>query len=69
MSGRPRVLLSDRERRAWLRLIRTDAIGPVTFRSLVNHFGGALAALEAAPELALRGGRPIRIGPEADADR
>ena len=68
MSGRPRVLLSDRERRAWLRLIRTDAIGPVTFRSLVNHFGGALAALEAAPELALRGGRPIRLATEADAD-
>ena len=30
--------------------------GPRTFRALVNHFGGARAALEALPSLARRGG-------------
>jgi DNA processing protein len=39
-----------------LRLIRTDNIGPRTFRDLVTHFGGARAALEALPALARRGG-------------
>ena len=30
--------------------------GPRTFRALINHFGGARAALEALPGLARRGG-------------
>jgi len=30
--------------------------GPRTFRTLVNHFGGAHAALDALPSLARRGG-------------
>ncbi len=30
--------------------------GPRTFRALINHFGGARAALEALPSLARRGG-------------
>src|ERR1700692_2197825 len=43
--------------------------GPRTFRSLVNHFGSARAALERLPDLARRGGasRPARICSEADA--
>src|SRR5215831_4251539 len=40
----------------WLRLIRSQNIGPRTFRALLNHFGGARAALEALPTLARRGG-------------
>lgn len=47
--------LSDRQRLAWLRLIRTDNVGPQTFRDLINRFGSAEAALEALPELARRG--------------
>ena len=44
------------------RLIRSDHVGPVTFRELINHFGGAEAALAALPELSRRGGRQaIRI--------
>ena len=50
------ILLSDRQRTAWLRLWRTDNVGPVSFRHLVNRFGSAEAALEALPELASRGG-------------
>ena len=40
----------------WLRLIRSQNIGLRTFRALLNHFGGARAALEALPTLARRGG-------------
>ena len=40
----------------WLRLIRSQNVGPRTFRALLNHFGGARAALEALPTLARRGG-------------
>jgi DNA processing protein len=58
-----KVRLSEEQRLDWLRLIRSDNIGPRTFRDLVNHFGGARAALAALPGLARRGGasRPARI--------
>jgi DNA processing protein len=39
-----------------LRLIRSENVGPRTFRTLLNHCGGARAALEALPDLARRGG-------------
>ena len=61
--------LTREQRLAWLRLIRSENIGPVTFRELIDHFGGAAAALAAAPKLAERGGRRIRIADEADAER
>jgi DNA processing protein len=43
--------------------------GPRTFRSLLNHFGSARAALERLPDMARRGGaaRPARICSEDDA--
>ncbi|MCM5552472.1 DNA-processing protein DprA [Pleomorphomonas sp. NRK KF1] len=50
------VELSDSQRVCWLRLIRSENVGPATFRSLINHFGSAEAALEALPALARRGG-------------
>src|SRR5262245_65384877 len=50
------VGLSDEERLDWLRLIRADHVGPRTFRALLNHYGGARAALAALPDLARRGG-------------
>jgi DNA processing protein len=50
------VRLSDDQRIDWLRLIRSQNIGPRTFRTLINHFGGARPALEALPALARRGG-------------
>lgn len=57
VSTRQRRLLSDRQRRSWLRLIRTENVGPASFRALINRYGSAEAALEALPELASRGGR------------
>ena len=50
------IRLTDEQRLDWLRLIRSQNVGPRTFRALVNHFGGARPALEALPSLARRGG-------------
>ncbi len=67
----PRRILSDEQRIAWLRLIRTPNVGPVTFRELLNHCGGAEAALAALPELARRGGKgqSVRICTRPQAQR
>ena len=64
------IKLSEEQRLDWLRLIRSENIGPRTFRDLVNHFGGARAALTALPGLARRGGaaRPGRICSQEEAE-
>lgn len=49
--------LSEKERIAWLRLIRTENIGPITFYSLIQNFGTAQKAIEALPTLSRKGGR------------
>lgn len=70
--GRPSgIPLSDRQRLAWLRLIRSDNVGPVTFRDLINHFGSAETAVEMLPELSRRGGatRQIRVASREEAER
>ena len=54
--------MREAERLACLRLIRSENVGPVTFRELINHFGGAEAALAALPELSRRGGSGARSG-------
>jgi DNA processing protein len=63
--------LSPAQRLDWLRLIRSENVGPRTFRALINHCGSAGAALEALPGFARRGGagRPVRICPREDAER
>jgi len=53
---KPRTL-TDAEKLDWLRLIRTDNVGPITFRRLLERFGDAGRANHALPELARRGGR------------
>ena len=62
---------TDAQRLAWLRLWRSENVGPVTFRQLLRRFGSAEAALDALPELARRGGRvrPLAICPAAAAER
>jgi DNA processing protein len=66
----PQAPLDAAQRLACLRLIRSDNVGPVTFRELINHFGGAEPALAALPELSRRGGRrqAIRICPRETAE-
>ncbi len=63
--------LSDGERFDWLRLIRSENVGPRTFRALLDRCGGAAAALAALPDLARRGGasRPIRVAGVDEIER
>jgi DNA processing protein len=53
----------DSERLAWLRLARTENVGPVTFAMLIARFGTAQAALEAVPAMAARGGKKSFVLP------
>ena len=55
--------LTDAQLVDWLRLIRSENIGPRTFRELLNRYGGAGAALEALPGLVAKKlrGRIIKI--------
>lgn len=66
----PVASMTDAERLAALRLIRSDNIGPVTFRELLKHYGSAEAALAAVPELSRRGGyrRTIRLCTREEAE-
>jgi DNA processing protein len=62
--------LTADERRDWLRLIRTDNVGPVAFRELIARYRTAARAIESLPSLALRGGRlgPLRTPTVAEAE-
>ena len=55
------LALTDVQRRDWLRLTRSEGIGPRTFKALINRYGSASAALEALPDLVVSQGRPARI--------
>jgi len=67
----PATPLAERERLARLRLIRTENVGPVTFRHLLARYRTAADALDALPDLARRGGRrrPLTVPTIADAER
>ncbi len=53
----------------WLRLIRSENIGPVTFYKLLERFGTAGAALEGMADLSGRGGKKIKPFPKENAVR
>ncbi|MBU6398190.1 MAG: DNA-processing protein DprA [Rhodospirillales bacterium] len=55
----------------FLRLARTESVGPVTYRRLLARFSGPEDALDALPALAKSGGRanPPRIPPMAEVQR
>lgn len=63
--------LPEKEKLAWLRLSRTENIGPVTFFRLVDGYGSASKALEILPELSKRGGRkkPLSPAPLSSAEK
>jgi DNA processing protein len=61
--------LSDAARLERLRLIRSERVGPLTFRGLMQRFGSAGAALEALPGIARARGGAIRVATLADAER
>ena len=66
-----RGAFDDARRFAWLRLWRSENIGPRTFATLLHRFGTAEAALDGLPDLIARSraGRPIRIAAVADIER
>jgi DNA processing protein len=62
--------LSDAERSLWLRLYRSENVGPIAFRQLLQRYGTAQAALDALPDLAKRGGkRGFKVFAASDAAR
>ncbi len=65
MADPDRSLLID-----WLRLARSENIGPVTFAELIRRYGGPTRALAAIPDLARRGGRAVspKIASVRDAE-
>ena len=56
--------LDPQERLDWLRLARTETVGPVTFYALLRRFGSAHAALDALPRLS----RPVTAMSRRDAE-
>ncbi len=64
-------VITPAEKLAWLRLSRTENVGPVTFYRLIETFGTAHKALEALPTLSRRGGRqkPLSVLPPAAAEQ
>lgn len=60
--------LSDDERLAWLRLIRSEGVGPRTFRGLVERYGGAAGALAALPRLHREAGRALHVCTKSEAE-
>ncbi|KRA99545.1 DNA processing protein DprA [Devosia sp. Root685] len=68
MGARVTPTLTQAQRIAWLRLVRSDNVGPVTFRQLVNRFGSVEAALDALPALMRGAGRPLRMTTQAQAE-
>ncbi len=64
------MILTDEQRLDWLRLIRSENVGPRTFRALINQYGGAAGALEALPDLARRSGRlMLKVCSRAEAEK
>jgi len=55
-------MLPQAERIARLQLARSDGIGPITFRRLIERYGSAIRAVEKVPDLAKNGGRAKPLG-------
>ncbi len=62
---------SLKEKLAWLRLARTENVGPITFYRLVQAYGSPESALDRLPELSRRGGRkkPLTARHESEAEK
>jgi DNA processing protein len=63
--------VAPEEKLAWLRLSRTENVGPITFYRLIEIYGSARRALEALPELSKRGGRkkPLKAPDAREIER
>ena len=63
--------LSKEERIAWLRLARSENVGPATMEKLMSFYENPSDALDALPELAARGGQmaKIKVFPKSEAQK
>lgn len=63
--------LTDEEKIDWLRLFRSENVGPITFHRLLARFGSVTEALKCAPDLAKRAGakKPLTIIPRDAAQK
>jgi DNA processing protein len=63
------IILTDKERRDWVRLARSEGVGPVTFFGLLARFGTVSDALLALPDLAAKTGRKnLKLASAAQAE-
>ena len=71
MANKAELRLTDQQRFDWLRLVRSENVGPRTFRALVTNCGSVGAALKALPDLARRGGakRAIRVASVEEVEK
>src|SRR5712691_2698847 len=58
--------LEPQERLDWLRLSRSESVGPVTFYAMLRRFGSAAAALDALPRLSRQAVATTRRDAEAE---
>lgn len=64
------ISLSQQQKRDWLRLYRSENVGPISFKKLINRYGSAARAVEKLPDLVARGGkRTIHIASEKDIEQ
>jgi DNA processing protein len=68
MAGATGKGLTPSQKVAWLRLIRTDNVGPVTFRQLLNRTGSAEAAIADLPRLSSRVGVGTKVRSVSEAE-
>lgn len=59
------LALTEAQRIDWIRLSRTEGVGPLTFKELVNRYGGAGNALAALPDLLKARGKGHVVIPAA----
>lgn len=64
------MILSEQEKKDWMRLAFSENIGPITFRSLLQYFGTPKRAIAHLGEFAKRGGRtkPIHLASEKQVE-
>ena len=60
--------LSEADLFDWLRLVRSENVGPRTFLSLLERFGSARAALDALPRLGRGAGRALKLAGAAEVE-
>jgi DNA processing protein len=59
--------MSEDEKLDWLRLIRSEGVGPRSFRGLLDRYGNAAAALAALPRLHRESGRALHVCTKEEA--